>query len=195
MVVESLSPEEQAVLAAVCRRVVRESPLFRPTMPALGTPFRIQMTCVGRTGWVSDFEGYRYTGLHPVTNAPWPELPAEFLEIAQRHGLEDPDTCLINVFDEPKARLGLHQDLQEQDRKSPIVTVSLGASAVLLLGTQKRADPPQRITIKSGDVYTLAGDQRLAYHGIDGILPWTGPEGLLKDPSTRISLTMRSVWG
>lgn len=193
IIVETLDESAQRELALVCRQAVRAAPLFRPETPALGTPFRLQMTCLGRTGWVSDFEGYRYQEAHPVTGERWPEIPELLHEIAARHGLEDPDTCLLNVYSEEDCRLGLHQDTTEEARGFPVVTVSLGATAILLLGTHRRRDPVERIQVRSGDVYVLAGPQRLAYHGIDGIMPWTGPEGVLKDSSQRISLTMRKV--
>jgi alkylated DNA repair protein (DNA oxidative demethylase) len=44
-----------------------------------------------------------------------------------------PDACLINRY-EPGARLSLHQDKNERDFDQPIVSVSLGLSAIFIIG-------------------------------------------------------------
>ena len=78
----------------------------------------------------------------------------------------------------------------EADTAAPVVSVSLGDDAVFHVGGLHRSDPKQRITLKSGDVVVLGGAARLAYHGIDRILP--GTSDLLPDGG-RINLTLRRV--
>ena len=71
-----------------------------------------------------------------------------------------------------------------------MVSVSLGDSAVFRVGGLTRKDPTHAFELKSGDVVVLSGDDRLAYHGIDRILPGTSdllPEG------GRLNLTLRRV--
>ena len=48
----------------------------------------------------------------------------------------------------------------------------------------------QRVVLKSGDVVVLGGEARLAYHGIDRILP--GTSSLLAEGG-RLNLTLRRV--
>lgn len=74
---------------------------------------------------------------------PWPDLPDSFLQLArsaaERAGFPGytPDACLINRY-LPGSRLTLHQDRNEQDFSSPIVSVSLGMGAGHpLLGEQR----------------------------------------------------------
>ena len=70
------------------------------------------------------------------------------------------------------------------------MSVSLGDDAVFHLGGRQRADAKQRIVLKSGDVVVLGGEARLAYHGIDRILP--GTSSLLAEGG-RLNLTLRRV--
>jgi alkylated DNA repair protein (DNA oxidative demethylase) len=51
-----------------------------------------------------------------------------------------PDACLINRY-APGTRLTLHQDRDERDYAHPIVSVSLGLSAIFQFGGPKRRDP------------------------------------------------------
>ncbi len=56
---------QQEVLAAA-RAVVKQAPLFRPTMSS-GQSFNYSMTNCGDLGWVADRHGYRYQQVHPHT--------------------------------------------------------------------------------------------------------------------------------
>lgn len=57
-----------------------------------------------RRPWDADRSGYRYTPDDPDTGAPWPAMPAAFIDIAVRAAAEagfakyDPDACLINRY-------------------------------------------------------------------------------------------------
>jgi alkylated DNA repair protein (DNA oxidative demethylase) len=71
-----------------------------------------------------------------------------------------------------------------------VLSVSLGDDAIFHIGGLKRSDPKERIRLRSGDVVVLAGRARLAYHGIDRILPGTST---LLEEGGRINLTLRRV--
>jgi hypothetical protein len=92
----------------------------------------------GSLGWITDRTGYRYDGIDPEMNRPWPGMPAAFQELAIAAAKEAgfpnfaPDACLINRY-EPGARLSPHQDKNERDFTQPIVSVSLGLPATFLL--------------------------------------------------------------
>jgi DNA oxidative demethylase len=86
--------------------------------------------------------------------------------------------------------MGSHRDADEQDFSAPVVSVSLGDDAVFHVGGLRRADPKARMILKSGDVVVLGGEARLAYHGIDRMLPGTSD---LLDEGGRINLTLRRV--
>jgi alkylated DNA repair protein (DNA oxidative demethylase) len=115
-----LDRDEQASLVEDIRTVVRQAPLYRPEMPRSGKPFSVRMTNCGTLGWVADKAGYRYQDSHPVTGAPWPQIPDKLLSIWTDLTGESrpPQACLINFYD-VSARMGLHQDRDESDFSAP----------------------------------------------------------------------------
>ena len=187
-----LSTTEQADLLAEIREVLGESPLYVPTMPRSGKPFSVRMSNCGALGWVSSKEGgYRYQENHPETGRAWQPIPAQLLELWREVAAypAEPEACLINWY-EPGAKLGQHVDADEEDNRAPVISVSLGDDAWFRVGGLTRKDPTERILLRSGDVVVLGGEARLAYHGIDRIIP--GTSDLLRQPG-RYNLTMRRV--
>jgi alkylated DNA repair protein (DNA oxidative demethylase) len=187
-----LDRSAQAVLLAGLRKVIAVAPLFVPTMPRSGKPMSVRMTNCGPLGWVTDKErGYRYQATHPVTGKPWPAMPPLLLNLW--HDIAGyaapPEACLVNYY-VGGAKMGLHQDRDEQDFAAPVLSVSLGDSAVFRVGGLSRKDPTQAFELKSGDAFVLAGGARLAFHGIDRILP--GSSDLLAEGG-RFNLTLRRV--
>jgi DNA oxidative demethylase len=182
---------QDALLAAI-RAVIAAAPLYVPRMPRSGKPMSVMMTNCGRLGWVTDAaRGYRYQPVHPETGAPWPPMPDIVLKswndlAGYPH---PPQAGLINVYT-PAARMGLHQDKDEQDLAAPVVSLSLGDTALFRIGGTRRNHPTQSIRLASGDAVVLGGPGRLAFHGVDRIMPGTStllPEG------GRINLTLRRV--
>jgi DNA oxidative demethylase len=86
--------------------------------------------------------------------------------------------------------MGSHRDADEADFAAPVMSVSLGDDAVFHVGGRKRSDAKRRLLVKSGDVVVLGGEARLAYHGIDRVLP--GTSSLLAEGG-RFNLTLRRV--
>ena len=87
--------------------------------------------------------------------------------------------------------MGLHQDRDEQRFRRPGGL----AFARRYLPVPDRRDAsaairPARLRLASGDALVLGGEARLAFHGVDRIMPGTStllPEG------GRINLTLRRV--
>lgn len=186
-----LRPDVQRDIVARLRGLARGAPLFQPVMPRTGRPFSVRMTNLGELGWVSDRKGYRYQATHPVTGRPWPAIPAVLLELWQNvSGYPlPPQACLVNYYD-ASARMGLHQDRDEQDFSAPVVSVSLGDTAVFRIGGLDRKASTKSIKLKSGDVIVMGGEARLCFHGIDRIVP--GTSSLLQGGG-RINITLRRV--
>ena len=162
-------------------------------MPKSGQPFSVRMTNCGPLGWVSDEAGYRYQPRHPITGAPWPPMPAIVREAWDALGgyPHPAEACLINVY-APTARMGLHQDRDEHDFAAPVVSLSLGDTCLFRIGGTTRSDPTRSFRLGSGDAVVLAGEARLAFHGVDRII--RGTSTLLPDGG-RINLTLRRVNG
>jgi alkylated DNA repair protein (DNA oxidative demethylase) len=181
----------QAGLLAEIEDVLAVAPWYRPRMPRSGHPFSVQMTNCGPLGWVSDERGYRYQSLHPATGHPWPTIPRRALQAWAELGNypHPPEACLVNFYD-ADARLGQHRDHEEADFAAPVVSLSLGDSAIFRYGGTSRRDPTRRLKLDSGDAIVLGGPARLFFHGIDRIL--SGSSRLLP-LGGRINLTLRRV--
>lgn len=191
-------PAEQAALIEAVRAGIEVAPFYQPTMPRTGAALSVVMSNFGTLGWVTDKErGYRYEARHPKTGAPWPALP----ELLQR--LWDdvtgypaaPEACLINWYraaahDGKPAKMGMHVDNDEQNVRAPVVSVSLGDSAVFRIGGPARGGPTWGVTLHSGDVVVLAGDARLCHHGVSKV---DYGSSALVPRGGRINLTMRRV--
>src|SRR5436305_14625107 len=182
----------QDELLATVRTVIAAAPLYVPRMPRTGKPMSVRMSNCGPLGWVTDeARGYRYQATHPETGIPWPPIPGILL--AAWRGLGGyplpPEACLINFYS-ADARMGLHQDKDERDLAAPVVSLSLGDTALFRVGGCKRSDPTTSVRLASGDAVMLGGEGRLAFHGVDRILAGTStllPEG------GRINITLRRV--
>lgn len=186
-----LDAGEQAALVAELREVARQAPFFTPRMPKTGKPFSVRMTNCGALGWVSDEGGYRYQPNHPETGSPWPAMPSRLLQAWEElagYPLP-PQACLINFY-EPTAKMGLHQDRDEEDFAAPVLSLSLGDTAVFRIGGTVRGGKTVSLKLASGDALAFGGEARLAYHGIDRIL--AGSSSLLPQAG-RINLTLRRV--
>ncbi len=186
-----LSRTQQAKIVADVAVSIKKSPLFRPCMPRSGKPFSVQMSNLGPFGWVSDKTGYRYQKTHPENGLPWPPIPLSVRAIWQEvSGFCKPaEACLINYYD-IDARMGLHRDADETDFSAPVVSISLGDTAVFRMGGAERKGPTRSIKLESGDVVIIGGPARLFYHGVDRILG--GSSSLLKSGG-RLNLTLRRV--
>nr|WP_083786654.1 alpha-ketoglutarate-dependent dioxygenase AlkB [Methylobacterium nodulans] len=195
-----LGPAAQAALAAELARVIDEAPPFTPTMPRTAKPFSVQMTNCGPLGWVSDRAGYRYQPHHPETGRPWPPIPAALLAawddlVGFPH---PPEACLVNLY-APGSRMGLHQDRDEAEFAAPVLSLSLGATAIFRYGGLRRGDPTRSIRLRGGDALVIGGASRLIFHGIDRIV--AEPPDLLAapllpqavPPGGRLNLTLRRV--
>lgn len=179
---------QQRLLADEVLALCRRAPPYRPVTPG-GKPMSVAMTNLGPLGWVTDAAGYRYQATHPVTGAPWPPVPAMLTALWAElcDAGVPPDCCLVNLYD-AGARMGLHRDNDEADFRFPVLSVSLGDTALFRLGGLRRGDPTGQIRLASGDVCVLGGASRRAYHGVDRIIP--GSSRLLPGGG-RLNLTLR----
>ena len=184
-----LDAAAQRRLVEDVRGIVRAAPLARPVTPG-GRQMSVRMTSAGRYGWVTDRSGYRYERNQPDGRA-WPEIPASVLEMWSQLASDRraPDCCLVNFYD-GDARMGMHQDRDEGDFDWPVLSVSLGDSALFRVGNTTRGGKTETVWLESGDVLIMGGAARLIHHGIDRIRP--GSSTLLPRGG-RINLTLRVV--
>jgi alkylated DNA repair protein (DNA oxidative demethylase) len=185
----ALDRAAQEALREQINDILLTAPLFQPAMPRTGKKFSVRMSNCGPLGWVSDLSSYRYQATHPGTGQPWPPIPESLLRLWRDLAdyPDDPDACLINYYD-AQAKMGAHQDRDEQDFAAPILSVSLGDSCRFRFGGETRGGPTQAVTLDSGDALIFGGPARKMFHGVDKII--AGSSTLLNPPG-RINLTLR----
>jgi alkylated DNA repair protein (DNA oxidative demethylase) len=188
---EALDPDAQRGLLADVLERAKSAPFYRPRMPVSGKPFSVEETNFGALGWVSDESGYRYSPTHPRTGEPWPNIPPPLLQLWQdtTGQAAPPECCLVNLYRDT-ARMGLHQDRDEEAVDVPVLSVSLGDTAVFRIGGTTRRGPTKSLRLHSGDVLCFGGPARLAFHGIDRVI--AGTSALLPGGG-RLNLTLRRV--
>ena len=188
----AVDAQAQAALVAAALAAAQAAPFHHQQTP-MGKAMSVAQTSFGPFGWVSDRAGYRYAPRHPLTDAPWPPMPEPLLALWERFAgvAAAPDSCLINLYRDG-AKMGLHQDLDEGDPTAPVISISLGDTAIFRLGGLSRGDPTRGFRLASGDVCLLAGASRRAFHGVDRILPGSSQ---LVPGGGRINLTLRRAKG
>ncbi|MCY4460960.1 MAG: alpha-ketoglutarate-dependent dioxygenase AlkB [Albidovulum sp.] len=186
---EYLPEAEQRRIVADLRSVVASAPLFSPLTP-YGKPMSVKMTSAGRYGWFSDRRGYRYVAEHP-SGAAWPPIPDAVIRVwnALSRCERQPDCCLINYY-RRNSKMGMHRDSDEASFEYPVVSISLGDSALFRIGNLERGGKTESVWLRSGDIVILSGESRLAYHGVDRIE--FGSSDLLRNGG-RVNLTLRVV--
>lgn len=185
---------DHAAAVLDCLPVILTHSPFRHLYTPGGKRMSVAMTNCGQMGWVSDSQGYRYQAYDPLSNKPWPPMPALFHRLAIRAASEAgyrafrPDVCLINCY-RPGAQLSLHQDRDERAPGAPIVSFSLGLPATFLWGGMHRADPVSRHQLRHGDVLVWGGPDRFRFHGVAPLKEGQHPQLAAR----RINLTFRET--
>ncbi|MBO1325260.1 DNA oxidative demethylase AlkB [Acetobacter sp. TBRC 12305] len=185
--------KEGAHLLRLIEQVATIAPFRQMETPGGGL-MSAAMTGCGAAVWVTDRSGYRYTTHDPRSGQPWPALPPLLRSLgeqaARQAGFADftPNTALLNRYG-PGSRMGLHQDRDEGETSQPVVSFSLGRSAVFQWGGARRTDAVRSIVLHHGDAVVWGGPARLFFHGIK-------PLGHETHPLTgelRYNITLRYV--
>ena len=191
----ALDIKTQVKITHCISKIIDDSPFFRPKTPRFNKSFKILITNAGEWGWKADAKGYGYVKLHPITSKNWPAIPEICFKIWKKYCSKEklPNSCLINFYNE-RATLGLHQDKDENDFSIPVLSISLGNSAVFQYGCDKSI--VKKICLTSGSIVIMKDHSRLFYHGISkvnidktNILHDTDPKKFTKN--CRINLTLR----
>lgn len=192
VVLRRFALRDDAALFAALDSITSISP-FRESFTPGGARMSVWTSGCGDYG-SSDDGNYRMSPIDPLTGGAWPPMPDIFYQLstsaAKEAGFSDfePNMTHINRY-APGAKLGMHQDRGESDTMAPIVSVSLGLSAVFKLGGFERSDPAKSVTLEHGDVVVWGGPARMRFHGVlpvkDSVHPLAG--------AFRYNLTMRRV--
>ncbi|XP_041467855.1 nucleic acid dioxygenase ALKBH1-like [Lytechinus variegatus] len=131
-------------------------------------------TVMDQLRWVT--LGYHYDWDNKVYNedqySPFPEdlglmtaLIAEVLGYPRFQA----QAGIVNFY-HMDSTLGGHTDHSEFDLTAPLISYSLGQSAIFLVGGTTKATKPMALHLRSGDVIVLGGASRLAYHAVPRIM-------------------------
>ena len=190
-----LTLNEQRDLAARCLALgAAEAGFYTPVVRGQ-YPMTVRMLCLGRH-WNAVTYGYEHTR-SDIDQRPVPALPPDFSDLARRVAaaagfVMEPDICIVNWY-RAGSKLGVHQDKDERretlERGAPVVSLSLGDTAVFRFGGLHRRDPLTTIHLESGDAFVFGGAARLCYHGVARILTGTAPSDLGFEG--RLNLTFR----
>lgn len=84
-------------------------------------------------------------------------------------GLFTAEAGIVNFY-QPGDTLTGHVDRSERNMEVPLVSISLGAGCVFLVGGRDRNDPVTALKLESGDAIIMSGESRSFYHGVSCIL-------------------------
>ena len=113
------------------------------------------------------------------------EFPAEVAELAAEiahacgAGQLRAEAAIVNYYN-ARSAMGGHLDDAEPDQRTPIVSISVGLSAVYLLGGPTKAVPPLALLLRSGDAVVQGGASRGCYHGVPLVIANTAPVEALR---------------
>ena len=106
---------------------------------------------------------------------------------------------IINYYS-LKDSLTAHQDRSEKNSNAPLMSFSLGNSAIFLMGSKSLETLPLPILLKSGDLIILSGESRLNYHSLPRVISNTCPLQFQDTKvqeymsETRINVNIRQVY-
>nr|XP_040577195.1 nucleic acid dioxygenase ALKBH1-like [Lepeophtheirus salmonis] len=80
-----------------------------------------------------------------------------------------PQAAIVNFYP-LNATLSPHTDHSEPNTEAPLLSISLGQSAIFLMGGQSKAIKPQAILLRHGDVVIMNQESRLSYHAVPKII-------------------------
>lgn len=142
-------------------------------------PSVLEEKFIKKTRWIT--LGYQYNWTTKQYNFDDKDLNCEFPEdlgqwikrAAYQLGFGSdykPEAGIVNFYQSDDTLTG-HIDRSELNMTAPLVSLSIGLSAVFLLGGLSRENSPVRaIIVRSGDLSILSGPSRLLFHGIPKIL-------------------------
>lgn len=190
-----ITNDQQDRLVMLSRTLVKTHPLVTPTTRA-GYDMALKVTSWGKVGWFGQNGHYSYLDKHPMHNMPWPPIPKMVNDIMQMalvatgYPTMGLDTVLLNWYPTRIGKLGRHQDITEEDKVSPIVTISLGDGCMFNVGSMDYNDQGVNFILCPGDVVVMGGKSRLAYHEVK----WLADMQSNPLKGGRISLTGRRVF-
>lgn len=135
-----------------------------------------------------------------------PPLPEELAALGERcaaiavatgalppHRQPEYDAAIVNYYNQPSDTLCGHTDDTEMDLDVPLVSISLGAPCVFLLGGDTVDEAPRALLLRGRDVLLMAGAARRRYHAVPRIL--SCDENIEGEENARVGRRLRERKG
>ena len=168
-----LPPAQKALLDAVLQRLEDAPLLPAGRCRARAKPFSVEESNFGALGWVADKTGYRYQATHPVTGKAWPDIPPALLALWDDIAAARRRRNAAWSISTARARAwACTRTATRTTLAAPVVWCRWATAPCSASAARHGAARPERHLV-SGDVVMFGGEARLAYHGIDRILPGT----------------------
>lgn len=142
-------------------------------------PKSLEKKFIRKTRWITlgyqynwttkeyNFDDKDFKSIFPEDLGEWIRQAAEKLGFGPDY---KPEAGIVNFY-QPDDTLTGHVDRSEKNMVAPLMSISIGLSAIFLLGGLSREDSPVRaIIVRSGDLSILSGPSRLLFHGVPKIL-------------------------
>lgn len=144
-----------------------------------------------------------------ISHIPWSSVFPDSSIVDYSSWAQDykAEAGVVNFY-QYRDSLTAHVDQSEVDTVRPLVSISLGESAIFLAGGKTREEVPVSLILKSGDAVIMSGQSRRIFHGVPRIVEgqldsrllqgWDDAEDAkqIKDflVGTRININVRQVF-
>ncbi|DBA00538.1 TPA: hypothetical protein N0F65_006442 [Lagenidium giganteum] len=129
---------------------------------------------LGRLHWAASGFHYDWTA-RKYHRGQFSEVPPLLEQlgsrVAQACGMSLVAEAVIVNFYKKSSTMGGHQDDVEYTMDHPVVSLTLGSSAVFLKGGLSKDEAPLQTFLRSGDIAVMGGNSRLSFHGVARVLP------------------------
>ena len=115
-------------------------------------------------------------------------IVATLLELDQ---LYQPEAAIVNYYPAGSGYIGIHRDNSEYC-SAPIVSVSIGATAIFLLGLGERDEPCVEMRLEHGDLLVMDGKDREALHAVPRVIA-VEPDISIQDAQLRNYLSQARI--
>ena len=196
VITHALDDDEQLHWAHEC--LARYSNAAHTNLSALGGPQPDHWAAAESSGDWTSFSQLHWSSLgyhYDWTNRTYAEtdystFPADLATLSTRFSSAvsqslSPSAAIVNYYSLQSSMLA-HIDNAELSMLPPIVSLSIGQSAIFLLGKETKTVQPTAIWLRSGDVLVMSGQSRRCYHGVPRVVKereWSTAVGAGEDDS------------
>lgn len=103
-----------------------------------------------------------------------------------------PEAAIINYYP-ISSSMGGHIDDSEHNLVDPIISFSLGTTALFLLGTHEKSFSPHAFVVRSGDVVVMSEEARIGYHGVPSLLSKKVEDHFLQSKESTFNTLLTSI--